>query len=110
MIELKLYKSRWKAVILMSGCSIFVAGGWWTINSGGPLWIGLMSIGFFGLGLPIGLFQLFDRRPHIILNEVGVFDRTAHHDFINWEIIQEFCYWSKLFCLSIYNCCITSLV
>jgi hypothetical protein len=48
-----------------------------------------LSILFLGLGYPIGLFQLFDRRPQIIINEVGIFDRTAHESFINWEIIQN---------------------
>jgi len=48
-----------------------------------------MSIGFFGLGIPISLFQLLDRRPQIIVNDVGVFDRMMHHEFINWEIIQD---------------------
>jgi len=47
------------------------------------------SILFFGLGYPVGLFQLLDRRPQIIINEIGVFDRTTHKDFINWEIIQD---------------------
>jgi hypothetical protein len=44
---------------------------------------------FFGMGIPIGLFQLLDRRPQIIVNDIGIFDRTAHKDFINWEIIQD---------------------
>lgn len=47
-----------------------------------------MSIGFFGLGYPVGLFHLLDRRPQIIINEIGIFDRTTYKDFINWEVIQ----------------------
>jgi hypothetical protein len=49
-------------------------------------WTGII---FFGLGYPLALFQLLDRRPQIIVNELGIFDRTTHKDFINWEIIQD---------------------
>ena len=54
------------------------------------------SIGFvflfitpFGLGYPIGLFHLLDRRPQIIMNEIGVFDRTSYKDVINWDVIKS---------------------
>jgi hypothetical protein len=53
-----------------------------------PKAIAWAAIVFFGLGLPLGVYQLLDRRPQIIINELGVFDRTTHRDFINWEIIQ----------------------
>ena len=48
-----------------------------------------LTICFFGMGIPISLFQLLDRRPQIIVSEIGIFDRTAHEDFINWEIIED---------------------
>jgi len=48
-----------------------------------------LCILFFGTGIPLGLFQLLDRRPQIIINELGVFDRTVHQDFINWDIIHD---------------------
>ncbi|HEY5825124.1 MAG TPA: STM3941 family protein, partial [Cyclobacteriaceae bacterium] len=54
-----------------------------------PKWIGWMSICFFGLGYPVGLFHLLDRRPQIIINEIGIFDRTTYTDFINWDVIQD---------------------
>ena len=44
---------------------------------------------FFGLGIPAGIFQLLDRRPQIILNELGIFDRTTYKGFINWDVIQD---------------------
>ncbi len=44
---------------------------------------------FFGLGIPLGIFQLLDRRPQIIINEVGIFDRTTYKGIINWEVIQD---------------------
>jgi hypothetical protein len=54
-----------------------------------PTWVWYLSIGFFGLGYPIGLFHLLDRRPQIIINEIGIFDRTTYKDFINWDVIQD---------------------
>ena len=90
MMEYKIYKSPWKAIKLLAGCSLFVAAGFFILTAGkaNPV-MAWLTIGFFGLGIPIGLFQLLDRRPQIIVNEIGIFDRTAHKDFINWEIIQD---------------------
>lgn len=90
MLELKLYKSPWKAIKLLLGCSAFVALGVFLLcQPDAPRLAAWLSIGFFGLGIPASIFQLLDRRPQIIINEVGIFDRTAHRDFINWEIIQD---------------------
>jgi hypothetical protein len=90
MTEYKIYKSRWKAIKLLAICILFVAVGIFILSDGkaSPA-MAWSSIIFFGLGIPLGLFQLFDRRPQIIVNEIGIFDRTAHKDFINWEIIQD---------------------
>lgn len=90
MTELRLYKSRGKALRLLLGSSAFVAVGIYLL--GQPQTSRFMAgtcIAFFGLGVILGLYQLLDRRPQIIINEVGVFDRHAHHEFINWEIIQD---------------------
>jgi hypothetical protein len=90
MTELKLYKSPWKASKLLLGCAAFVAIGLLMLREPtAPKLVAWASILFFGLGIPVCIFQLLDRRPQIIINEVGVFDRTAHQDFINWEIIQD---------------------
>jgi len=90
MREIKLYKSPWRAIKLILICSVFVLLGLWGILTGNmPVWVSLLNICFFGLGLPIGLFHLFDSRPQIIINETGIFDRTINKDFINWEIIKD---------------------
>ena len=88
-MDIKLNKSPWKAIKMILLCSIFVFGGIFLLtNSDAPEWTAWMCIGFFGLGYPIGLFHLFDRRPQIIINEIGIFDRTTYKDFINWDVIQ----------------------
>lgn len=90
MTEYKIYKSPWKAIKLLAGCSLFVAVGFFLLSAGKANPVGAwLCIGFFGLGIPASLYQLFDRRPQIIVNEMGIFDRTAHRDLINWEIIQD---------------------
>jgi hypothetical protein len=88
--EIKLYKSPLRAIKLILICSAFVSLGTWGIKSHTmPAMLSWLTIGFFGLGCPVGLFHLLDRRPQVIINEIGIFDRTAHSDFINWEIIQD---------------------
>ena len=52
-------------------------------------WAAYSIAGLFALGYPIGFYYLLDRRPQIIINEVGVFDRTTYRDFINWDIIRS---------------------
>src|SRR5688500_19009768 len=90
MIELKLYKSRWVSIKLMLGCLLFVGVGYFMLSRpNAPLPLAWLCIGFFGLGIPVGIYQLLDRRPQIIINEFGIFDRTTHHEFINWKIIQD---------------------
>ncbi|MCR5887354.1 hypothetical protein LRS06_06080 [Hymenobacter sp. J193] len=89
-MEIKLYKSPWRAVKLLLGSGAFVAAGVWLLQQ--PDTSRLMAwacVGFFGLGIPVGIFQLLDRRPQIIINEVGIFDRTTYKGFINWDIIQD---------------------
>ena len=44
---------------------------------------------FFGLGIPVGLFQTFDRRTQIIITENGIWDRTTKQDEIKWEQIKS---------------------
>ena len=90
MKEVKIYKSPWKAIKMMLLASIFVIIGIYMLSRpDAPAFLAWSGILFFGLAYPFGLFQLFDRRPQIIINEVGIFDRTTHKDFINWEIIQD---------------------
>lgn len=64
-----------------------------------------MSILFFGLGYPVAIYHLLDRWVQIIINEIGIYDRTTHKDFINWEIIKGAyltdVYGQKFICLDI---------
>ena len=92
MNEIKLYKSKKKALKLFLLSAPFIALGIWLIvrvDSGETdRIIGWITTCFFGLAIPLGLFHLFDKKPQVIINEIGIYDRTTHDEFINWEIIQ----------------------
>ena len=72
---------------MMLLCSIFVALGVFILSKE-PL-LGWLCIGFFGLAYPLGIYNLIDKKPMIIINEIGIFDRSANRDFINWELIHD---------------------
>lgn len=93
MTELRLYKSKKKAlVILLLAIPLIYLGVWLIVRENSSEtdrimgWIGTI---FFSLGIPVGLFHFFDKRPQVIINEKGIYDRTTHKDFILWEWIQE---------------------
>ena len=71
----------------MALCTPFVVLGIFILGKS-PL-VGWLSIGFFGLAYPLGIYNLLDKRPAIILNEIGIFDRSINKEFINWELIKE---------------------
>jgi hypothetical protein len=93
MNELRFYKSPWKALRLLLLCSPFIILSTWDLflnhSSVEPVFLNWCCLCFFGLGLPISIFNLLDRRPQIIINEIGVFDRTAYNDLVNWELIRD---------------------
>ena len=89
-MEITLYKSPKKAfkLILVSSivaaCALFLLV---TIDAPTTAWY--VIIGVYGLVYPVALFHLFDRRPQIVINEIGIFDRRTCKDFINWDVIQR---------------------
>jgi hypothetical protein len=93
MTEIKLYKRPLKQVGYFLLAIPFVAIGIWMISSE-PTGttnhiVGWLCTGFFGFIILVGLFQLFDRRPQIIITEKGIWDRTTKEAEILWEQIQS---------------------
>jgi len=93
MTEIKLYKRPLKGLKILALTIPFVAIGMWMIfekqvGSSDYIMAWLCTC-FFGLGIPVGLFQTFDRRPQIIINENGIWDRTTNQDEIRWEQIES---------------------
>ncbi len=94
MTEIKLYKSKKKALKIFLFATPLIAAGIWMINRDGgtetDLIMGWIGTCFFSLAIPVGLFHLLDKRPQMIINENGIFDRTLmHNEFINWETIED---------------------
>ena len=92
MDEIKIYKSPAKALRLIFLASIFVVPCVYALITHKlnmpPLlaWPGAV---FFGAGMLYGIFNLVDRRPQIVINNEGIFDRMAYKDFINWNLIKD---------------------
>ncbi|HEX8015618.1 MAG TPA: STM3941 family protein, partial [Flavobacterium sp.] len=93
MTEIKLYKSSWKGIRLIALSLPFVIIGIWMISEEQigtfDYIMGWFCISFFGLGIPLGFFVLFDKRAQIIINENGISDRTLKQGEIKWEQIIE---------------------
>lgn len=92
MQEIKLYNSIGKNLLYLLACSIFVAIGIWMVSSSDETFefvIGIVGILFFGIGFVVIPFRLFDRRPRIIINDEGIFDRTLDVGTIEWRDIKD---------------------
>jgi len=92
MREINIYRSTRKVIKVMLLCSVFVALGIFVIKvreETSAQVIGWLGVLFFGMSYPLGIYALLDKRPKIVINEVGIFVRKMHHSFINWEIIQN---------------------
>lgn len=92
MDEIRLYKSPWKAITLMLLCLPFVVIGIFIISRE-PFWstnymMGWVSTLFFGLGILIGIVQLLDKKPQIVINESGLWDRSTKRRVIPWDQIE----------------------
>lgn len=89
MKEIKLYKSPIKSIRLLFLSSLLVLINVWLLYEGENskmYWFGLF---LFGIGFIIGMFNVLDRRPQIILNKVGIWDRAIREDVIKWEYIED---------------------
>jgi len=93
MLEIKLYKSQRKAIRLLILSILFVAIGIWLVSTNESNLkhsiIGILCCCFFSLGVLVAFINLFDKRPQLIINETGIWDRTTKQDIINWEGIND---------------------
>lgn len=49
-------------ILLTSGCLMFVVAGTWIMVQNKGFWIGLSSVVFFGFGLGVFIFQIYQKR------------------------------------------------
>ena len=86
--------SRWKYIGLAAMCVPFVVIGCLMLMfpKSGSLketlagWAGVI---LFGLGSIVFLWQIFDSRPRIVVDESGIFDRTLSVGTIEWQDIKH---------------------
>lgn len=91
MTEIRLYKSPRKAFRYFAlAIPLVIIGVWLITRAESSLldkimgWFGTF---FFGSVICIAFFHLFDKRPQIIINENGLWDRSTKQDLIKWELI-----------------------
>lgn len=88
--EIILYKSPLKALRLIALSSLLVVPSIVIIitqdNPKNIFWICAI---FFSLGYIVGFINLFDRRPQIIINSNGIWDRSLKFETILWNDILD---------------------
>ena len=93
MSDIKLYKKPQKAIkiLLIAICAVAIGLFIITREPAGSFiyFVGWLNILFFGLGIAIGLFHMFDRRPQIRISEDGIWDRTIKQERISWQQIKH---------------------
>lgn len=99
MEKIVIRNARLKAVLLTLVSLAFVAGGIFILSSDrdeshtrrgvSPKVAGWGAIVFFGGCSIVGIMQLFDSRPRLIIDNEGVFDRTLRCGKIPWTDILD---------------------
>jgi len=91
---LVLYPKRSKSLFVLLASAIFVAIGVWMIQSGGadaPIWAGYASVVFFGLGIVVGIIQLFPGSAFLRLDDAGfTFCSLFRQTSLRWTDIDQF--------------------
>lgn len=100
MNEIKIYKSKSKAVkYILLGTPFFVLPlldilGY--IDMSSEMWLNWACVCFFGLGIMVFVFSLFDKNPKIIINEQGIAERMAFGVLTKNKKTDLFIPWSSI--------------
>ena len=54
-----------------------------------PIWVGWSCIIFFGVCALMFFLKIINRRPQLIINNLGIWDRTLRCNMINWQVIHD---------------------
>jgi hypothetical protein len=86
-MEIKLYKSYWKSIKIVALTLPFLI---LTIlfPEALPTFLYWFLIIFSGLGIIAGMAHLFDRRPQLIINEAGIYERS-YNELFKWSSIED---------------------
>lgn len=78
-----------RAIWLLLGCGMFVAGGLWMAQDKG--WIGYLCAGFFALGIPVAVVQLLPGSTYLRIADDGLsFANMFRITTIPWNVIDQF--------------------
>lgn len=88
MEKVEIKTSVTKYLILLIPTFGFVGGGIFLVVLGESRMIGWMSIIFFGSMIPLFIWQIFDSRPRLIIDQDGVYDKTLKVGLIPWTDIE----------------------
>ncbi|HEV7732470.1 MAG TPA: STM3941 family protein [Candidatus Binatia bacterium] len=79
--------SPWRYLLLLAVSLGFVAIGVTLVVAAGHPVVGWLNLIVFGVAAATFLWQIVDRRPRIVIDERGVFDRTLGVGVIPWSDI-----------------------
>ena len=84
--------SKIKLVGLLLASIVFVVAGIWIAQVGSPGKgiVGYICASFFALGIPVSLFQIFDHRPKLVIDSLGIDDKRWGIGKIPWSEITNF--------------------
>jgi hypothetical protein len=94
MKEVHIYRSFWKNMLLVLGSGIFVGAGFFILieAESEDLVMAWTCILLFGFCLAASLYLLFNKKPLLSLNEVGIqhkaLKKALKRDTLEWEAIQ----------------------
>ncbi|QCR24219.1 STM3941 family protein [Pontibacter sp. SGAir0037] len=89
--EIQLYPSPRKTLLLIGSSALLVALCIYLLNYSVYVsvlfaWLGILVC---SLGVIIGLLRLLEHKPQMIINKLGIYDRTLYEGLIHWDVIQK---------------------
>lgn len=92
--EIRIYPSRWKALLSALGCGVFVLVGIWIepdirTQPRSEYLMLILTFGFFGLGGLFLLYQALFPRLVLLVDKQGVTEYVTGVGFVSWEEIEE---------------------
>ncbi|HAS39842.1 MAG TPA: hypothetical protein DCS93_05155 [Microscillaceae bacterium] len=90
MNEIKIYNSLSRLDKLIALATLCTLLGLFLLFSDRPSWVGwLIVISMGGFPYALVIYHYLDRRPVIIINEIGVCDYRSSKKVVNWEAISD---------------------
>jgi len=90
MNEIKIYNSLGRLDKLIALATLCTLLGIFLLFGDGPSWVGwLIIISMGGFPYALVVYHYLDRRPVLIINEMGICDYRSSKKVANWEVIRD---------------------